>query len=136
MLGTGVNSPFIGAVPLVSDVGGIVDSTVKAVRERIGDVQVLEESEEVRLALMSLATALVSRSPESAPLCVADLASICEKGSLDKFPDAKRAAAELAVILSDVVKSEVCSTNLISSCYFLDIHPPPVLNSFSVKGRV
>lgn len=89
-----------------------MDATVKAVRERVGDAQVQEESEEVRLALMSLASALVSRSPASAPLCVADLASICEKGSLDKFPDAKRAAAELAVILSDVVKGEVSIMNL------------------------
>lgn len=92
---------------MVSDVAPFVDVTVKAVRERIGDAQMLEDSEEVRLALISLVTALVTHSPASAPACVADLASICEKGSLDKFPDAKRASAELVVILSDVVKVEV-----------------------------
>jgi hypothetical protein len=76
------------------------------IRERIGAPQIAEESEEVRLELLRLTKAVLMALPSSARDHIDHVASILEKSCYDKFPEAKKLAAELIVWLSS--QKEVC----------------------------
>lgn len=76
------------------------DQTLVGIRERIGVMPAAEDSEEVRLELLRLTKAVLLAVPSSAPEHIDHVAAILEKSCYDKFPDAKKLAAELIVWLS------------------------------------
>jgi hypothetical protein len=87
-------------LPLLTNPAAFAEQTIKAIKERLTG-QPPEESEEVRLAMLQLLLASLTRTPSTIPECLHDVVSTVERSALDKFPDAKKVAADIAIFLAE-----------------------------------
>jgi hypothetical protein len=134
-LSVGIMALFL---PILQNPTPFAEPTVRAIKERLTG-QPPEESEEVRLAMLQLLHGALVRSPSALWECLNDVSQTVERAALDKFPDAKKVASDIAIFLAeqDTIVSAAPNTSepprsSLSPTPLQD-HCPPLIRAFTTN---
>lgn len=96
-LSVGIMASFL---PVLPNPAPFADPTIRTIKDRLTG-QPPEESEEVRLAMLQLLHGVLIRSPGAIWEILHDIAQTVERAAIDKFPDAKKVASDIAIFLAE-----------------------------------